>query len=74
MASGFGARGRNGRCYSFWKDFQNCLSNADSPKNCADLRDDYSECLHHKKEFSRINRILITEHQNETPIEFEQTS
>ena len=63
MASGFGVRGRTGRCYPFWRDFSDCMASAGSPKECRDLREDYTECLHHKKEFSRLNRIQI-ERQN----------
>ena len=59
MSSGFGARGRTGRCYPFWQDFVACMSTADSPKECYTLREDYSECLHHKKEYTRMNRILL---------------
>ena len=59
MSSGFGARGRTGRCYPFWQDFVACMSTADSPKECYALREDYSECLHHKKEYTRMNRILL---------------
>ena len=59
MSSGFCARGRTGRCYPFWQDFVACMSTADSPKECYTLREDYSECLHHKKEYTRMNRILL---------------
>ena len=57
MASGFGVRGRTGRCYLFWRDFSNCMTTTASPKNCLQLRADYSECLHHKGEFDRLNKI-----------------
>ena len=33
------------------------MSTADSPSECTNLREDYFECLHHKKEFSRLNAI-----------------
>ena len=39
-----------GRCYPVWMDFSKCMSEADSPQACAALRDDYLECLHHRKE------------------------
>ena len=32
-------------------------SDADHPNACAPLRDDYLECLHHKKEFTRRNEV-----------------
>ena len=63
MSSGFGARGRTGRCYPFWQDFVACMSTADSPKECYALREDYSECLHHKKEYTRMNRILLEKNE-----------
>ena len=63
MSSGFGARGRTGRCYPFWQDFVNCMANADSPKECYTLREDYSECLHYKKAYTRMNRILLEKNE-----------
>lgn len=27
-----------------------CMSKAEDPKDCKDFRDDYLECLHHRKE------------------------
>lgn len=50
MASGFGTTGQIGRCYPLWMDFSKCLTDADSRSACAALRDDYLECLHHRKE------------------------
>lgn len=40
-----------------WMDFSECMREADDPKGCRALRDDYLECLHHRKEFSRLNAI-----------------
>jgi hypothetical protein len=34
-------------------DFNECLSKTDDPKLCRDYRDDYLECLHHRKEVGR---------------------
>lgn len=31
-------------------DFSECMSKTDDPKSCKDFRDDYLECLHHRKE------------------------
>lgn len=31
-------------------DFSKCMSETDDPKKCKDFRDDYLECLHHRKE------------------------
>ena len=50
MASGFGVKGNKGRCYDFWMGFSKCMSDADHPAACAALREDYLECLHHRKE------------------------
>ncbi|XP_073100252.1 NADH dehydrogenase [ubiquinone] iron-sulfur protein 5-B isoform X2 [Elaeis guineensis] len=50
MASGWGITGNKGRCYDFWMDFSECMSHCREPKDCALLREDYLECLHHSKE------------------------
>ncbi|MBA0795478.1 hypothetical protein Gohar_006340, partial [Gossypium harknessii] len=50
MASGWGINGTKGRCYDFWVDFSECMSRCREPKDCALLREDYLECLHHSKE------------------------
>mmetsp|Transcript_41327 Transcript_41327/g.101828 ORF Transcript_41327/g.101828 Transcript_41327/m.101828 type:complete len:182 (-) Transcript_41327:46-591(-) len=57
MASGFGAKGQEGRCYPLWTNFSACMSTADDPMECRNLREDYFECLHHKKEYTRISTI-----------------
>ncbi|KAK8950300.1 NADH dehydrogenase [ubiquinone] iron-sulfur protein 5-A [Platanthera guangdongensis] len=54
MASGWGIAGNKGRCYDFWMDFSECMSHCREPKDCALLREDYLECLHHAKEWSQI--------------------
>ncbi|XVE73326.1 hypothetical protein DITRI_Ditri11bG0108600 [Diplodiscus trichospermus] len=61
MASGWGINGNKGRCYDFWVDFSECMSRCREPKDCALLREDYLECLHHSKEFQRRNRIYKEE-------------
>ena len=33
------------------------MSTADDPSECVNLREDYFECLHHRKEIKRINTI-----------------
>ena len=33
------------------------MSSADDPSECANLRDDYFECLHHRKEIQRNNSV-----------------
>lgn len=57
MASGVGVNGGPGRCYSFWVEFTKCLETASVPIDCKDYREDYIECLHHRKEFARNARI-----------------
>jgi NADH dehydrogenase (ubiquinone) Fe-S protein 5 len=49
------------RCYPIWMDFSQCMSEADSPKQCKDYRDDYLECLHHRKEFAKMNAMFRAE-------------
>ncbi len=51
MASGLGVFGGRGRCHPFWTDFSECMSKADVPSDCKEMREDYFECLHHRKEF-----------------------
>ena len=57
MASGHGLTGGVGRCYNFFMDFSECMAKAGDPIECKLPREDYFECLHHKKEFARINAI-----------------
>ncbi|CAM6081692.1 unnamed protein product [Calypogeia fissa] len=57
MASGFGIHGGKGRCYDFWMDFSECMSRCAVPAECAAAREDYFECLHHRKEYSRVDAI-----------------
>lgn len=56
MSSGFGAFGGVGRCYPFWVAFKKCMSEEDK-EMCVGAKEDYMECLHHKKEFTRLNQI-----------------
>ncbi|EIE25824.1 fiber protein Fb14 [Coccomyxa subellipsoidea C-169] len=57
MASGFGLTGAPGRCYPNWMDFSKCMEDTDDPRKCHAYREDYLECLHHRKEFARLNQI-----------------
>ena len=59
MASSLGVFGGRGRCHQFWTDFSECMSHADEPKACTLQREDYFECLHHRKEFARLNAIQL---------------
>ena len=43
-------------CYPIWMDFSECMSKTEDPKACKDFRDDYLECLHHRKEVRRPQR------------------
>lgn len=63
MASGFGIHGGQGRCYPIWMDFSECMSKTEDPKSCKDFRDDYLECLHHRKEFTKLNQFFREEHR-----------
>mmetsp|Transcript_14342 Transcript_14342/g.17713 ORF Transcript_14342/g.17713 Transcript_14342/m.17713 type:complete len:83 (+) Transcript_14342:154-402(+) len=70
MASGFGNRGGPGRCHSFYVDFSQCMIHTENPRDCSLLRDDYFECLHHKKEFTRRNEVashLKNQHRGVVP-------
>ncbi|KAJ8601393.1 hypothetical protein CTAYLR_005002 [Chrysophaeum taylorii] len=57
MSSGFGAFGGVGRCYKFWIEFKKCMNEAPARELCIPAKEDYMECLHHKKEFTRLNKI-----------------
>jgi NADH dehydrogenase (ubiquinone) Fe-S protein 5 len=57
MASGVGVNGGPGRCYGMWLDFTRCLADADVPSECQSNRDDYIECLHHRKEMGRMRAV-----------------
>lgn len=46
-------------------DFSACMADADHPKQCKDFRDDYLECLHHRKEFARLNAVFREEKKME---------
>lgn len=51
MVSGYGAKGGRGRCYTLWQDFISCTTKHGTYGIgvCQNERDDYMECLHHKK-------------------------
>ena len=96
MASGFGARGSEGRCAPLWREFARvrgrrdarrgertrrartnriesidrgettdgasrrwaqCVNDADDRSACFKFREDYVECLHHRKEYTRENAV-----------------
>lgn len=57
--SGFGVRGGVSRCYPFWAEFRECLQTEEKAdiSTCTPIRDDYLECLHHKKEHAHVKAI-----------------
>ncbi|TAQ85411.1 hypothetical protein B7494_g6269 [Chlorociboria aeruginascens] len=63
MASGYGLSGGTSRCFPFWQEVLACyVVNTNSEdisgkKKCAPALEDYYECLHHKKEASRIREL-----------------
>lgn len=40
-----------------------CMSNTDAPYKCRELRDDYLECLHHRKEVGNKPNSPITQNE-----------
>ncbi|KAI9226665.1 MAG: hypothetical protein DHS80DRAFT_32529 [Piptocephalis tieghemiana] len=57
MSSGYGNNGGRGRCYPFWQEFNKCYVQAEGPKECLDLQDDYFECLSRAREIKRTKII-----------------
>ncbi|CAG8983798.1 hypothetical protein HYALB_00006764 [Hymenoscyphus albidus] len=72
MASGYGYNGGTSRCFPFWQEVLACYvvntnSEDDSgKKKCVPVLEDYYECLHHKKEASRIRALQIAYRRAET--------
>ena len=57
--SSYGVKGGVARCYPFWAEFKECIQTeerADGGK-CAAMREDYFECLHHKKEHAHVRAV-----------------
>lgn len=61
MSSGYGSNGGTGRCFGIWRDFTVCLTREQDPTSCRAYRNDYFECLHHRKEMGRAVEILKAE-------------
>ncbi|CAO1629291.1 unnamed protein product [Sympodiomycopsis kandeliae] len=57
MASGYGYNGGTSRCFTFWREFQACYVQADTPGDCVNQKEDYLECLHHGKEMQRAEKL-----------------
>ena len=55
MASGYGVNAPMGRCYPIFLSLSECAASSKNRDACDELRDDYMECLHHKKEVARLN-------------------
>ena len=48
----YGVDGNRSRCSAFWDDLMGCVEQVgrnDQWKKCQNEREDYFECLHHKK-------------------------
>jgi len=45
------------RCYQIFNNYRSCMNERVDPIVCWAFREDYFECLHHKKEFARNKRI-----------------
>ena len=57
MASGYGVNAPMGRCYPIFLSLSECAASSKNRDACDELRDDYMECLHHKKEVARLNAV-----------------
>ena len=44
-------------CCVWLQEFRECMSTSPDSSACKDLREDYMECLHHKKEITRFNAL-----------------
>ena len=65
MSSGLGMKGTKGRCFDFWLDFRECVDKANTLSSCKNFQDDYLECLHHKKEYERYNRLIAEKNRQD---------
>ncbi|GLE03249.1 hypothetical protein PINS_up019175 [Pythium insidiosum] len=66
MSSGFGFKGREGRCFRFWKDVEQCSKDTEHTGMCEKQVEDYLECLHHKKELTRLSAIAVQKERIES--------
>ena len=61
MAEGPGLSGNRPRCAPFWDDFLACVVKVgpnDQWVQCQNYREDYLECLHHKKLVSLLSSSI----------------
>ena len=56
-----------GRCYAVYMDFSECMSKTDDPRKCNDYREDYLECLHHRKE---VRGVAMGDGYSACPLEW----
>ncbi|TMW69388.1 hypothetical protein Poli38472_001544 [Pythium oligandrum] len=68
MSSGFGFKGREGRCYQFWKDVEQCSKETAQSGQCGKQVEDYLECLHHKKELTRMNAVALQKERQDSDV------
>ncbi|KAL9980488.1 hypothetical protein ACROYT_G009088 [Oculina patagonica] len=57
---GPGLDGNRPRCAPFWDDFFACVVRVgrnDQWVQCQNFREDYLECLHHKKLYTRVQKF-----------------
>ncbi|KAI1172299.1 hypothetical protein F4777DRAFT_519202 [Nemania sp. FL0916] len=63
MSSGYGLTGGPGRCFPFWQEVLACYvvntsaEDDSGKKKCGPVLEDYYECLHHKKEATRVRQL-----------------
>uniref|UniRef100_M4B8G7 NADH dehydrogenase [ubiquinone] iron-sulfur protein 5 n=1 Tax=Hyaloperonospora arabidopsidis (strain Emoy2) TaxID=559515 RepID=M4B8G7_HYAAE len=65
MSSGFGFKGGEGRCYQFWKTVEQCSKDTEVSGQCGKQVEDYLECLHHRKELTRMNVVIAQKEKEE---------
>ncbi|CAG7849823.1 SubName: Full=Uncharacterized protein {ECO:0000313/EMBL:CCA73179.1} [Serendipita indica DSM 11827] len=57
MSSGYGINGGQSRCFPFWQAVVKCYAETDRPGKCTLFKEDYNECLHHRKARAREQAI-----------------
>lgn len=68
MSSGYGIRGGIGRCYPFFADYRECVAEKENTATgnvCKLIREDYFECLHHRKEHDMVRKVNEQQKLNE---------
>ncbi|WP_395239515.1 hypothetical protein, partial [Salmonella sp. s54412] len=52
--------GDYGRCFQFWQELVDCFGEVgryNQHTKCVKQKEDYDECLHHRKLYTRLNQI-----------------